>query len=292
MSLGPVMLDIEGTSLSPADRDLLREPAVGGVILFTRNYESAEQIADLVAEMRALRSPPLLIAVDHEGGRVQRFRDKRDGPCAGEAIDALKSCLDAKCKGLGLDPQDERLNANGGAIALGHPLGCTGAKLTATLLHEMQRRDLEHGIVSMCIGGGMGAAAILRAVDAYAIQPDGVILEAVFDTLINTVRHRFRALQVPAFLSAELLVFWGGWQWGFDGFEHNPSDYAASVDCPTLLMHGERDPRVSPTEARRVFEAIPVTKEFVTFERSGHESYLSNHATRWRTAVERFIEST
>ena len=75
MSLGPVMLDIEGLSLSPADRDLLREPAVGGVILFTRNYESPEQIADLVAELRALRSPPLLIAVDHEGGRVQRFRD-------------------------------------------------------------------------------------------------------------------------------------------------------------------------------------------------------------------------
>ena len=75
MSLGPVMLDIEGTSLSPADRDLLREPAVGGIILFTRNYETPEQITDLVAEIRALRSPPLLIAVDHEGGRVQRFRE-------------------------------------------------------------------------------------------------------------------------------------------------------------------------------------------------------------------------
>jgi len=75
MSLGPVMLDVEGVTLTPADRDILREPAVGGVILFTRNYESPDQIADLVAEIRALRSPPLLIAVDHEGGRVQRFRD-------------------------------------------------------------------------------------------------------------------------------------------------------------------------------------------------------------------------
>lgn len=69
------MLDVEGLALTPADRELLREPAVGGVILFTRNYESPAQIADLVAEIRALRSPPLLIAVDHEGGRVQRFRD-------------------------------------------------------------------------------------------------------------------------------------------------------------------------------------------------------------------------
>lgn len=68
------MLDIEGVALTPADRDLLREPAVGGVILFSRNYESPGQVADLVAEIRGLRSPALLIAVDHEGGRVQRFR--------------------------------------------------------------------------------------------------------------------------------------------------------------------------------------------------------------------------
>ncbi|MBI2902269.1 MAG: acetyl-CoA C-acyltransferase [Candidatus Methylomirabilis oxyfera] len=56
----------------------------------------------------------------------------------------------------------ERVNVNGGAIALGHPLGCTGAKLTATLLHEMQRRKARYGMVTMCIGGGMGAAAIFE----------------------------------------------------------------------------------------------------------------------------------
>ncbi|HSQ37299.1 MAG TPA: thiolase family protein [Acidimicrobiia bacterium] len=61
---------------------------------------------------------------------------------------------------LGLDPA--RVNVNGGAIALGHPLGCTGAKLVATLLHEMKRRNVEYGVVSMCIGGGMGAAAIFH----------------------------------------------------------------------------------------------------------------------------------
>lgn len=69
------MLDLEGHSLTPADRVLLREPAVGGVILFSRNYESPAQLSDLVAEIRAVRTPPLLIAVDHEGGRVQRFRE-------------------------------------------------------------------------------------------------------------------------------------------------------------------------------------------------------------------------
>jgi acetyl-CoA acyltransferase len=61
---------------------------------------------------------------------------------------------------LGLDP--ERINVNGGAIALGHPLGCTGAKLTATLLHEMRRRQVRYGMVTMCVGGGMGAAGIFE----------------------------------------------------------------------------------------------------------------------------------
>ncbi len=58
----------------------------------------------------------------------------------------------------------DRVNVNGGAIALGHPLGCTGAKLTATLLHEMQRRKARYGMVTMCIGGGMGAAGIFEHV--------------------------------------------------------------------------------------------------------------------------------
>jgi acetyl-CoA acyltransferase len=61
---------------------------------------------------------------------------------------------------LGIDP--EKVNVHGGAIALGHPLGCTGAKLTATVLHEMRRRGVRYGVVSMCIGGGMGAAAIFE----------------------------------------------------------------------------------------------------------------------------------
>jgi acetyl-CoA acyltransferase len=57
---------------------------------------------------------------------------------------------------------EEIVNVNGGAIALGHPLGCTGAKLTATLLHEMERRGVRYGICTMCIGGGMGAAAVFE----------------------------------------------------------------------------------------------------------------------------------
>ena len=63
-------------------------------------------------------------------------------------------------KELGLDP--EKVNVNGGAIALGHPLGCTGAKLTATIVNELHRRKARYGMVTMCVGGGMGAAGIFE----------------------------------------------------------------------------------------------------------------------------------
>jgi acetyl-CoA acyltransferase len=77
-----------------------------------------------------------------------------------ELNEAFAAQVLACLKELPIDP--DRLNVNGGAIALGHPLGCTGAKLTATILHEMRRRHARYGLVTMCVGGGMGAAGIFE----------------------------------------------------------------------------------------------------------------------------------
>ncbi|MGD8808131.1 MAG: beta-N-acetylhexosaminidase [Gammaproteobacteria bacterium] len=75
MSLGPVMIGISGESLTEEEREWLEHPAIGGVILFSRNFGNREQLCELVSSIRSLRSPELLIAVDQEGGRVQRFRE-------------------------------------------------------------------------------------------------------------------------------------------------------------------------------------------------------------------------
>jgi beta-N-acetylhexosaminidase len=74
MPLGPVMADVAGIALTEQERAFLRHPLIGAVILFARNYESPAQLRALTGEIKALRTPALLIAVDHEGGRVQRFR--------------------------------------------------------------------------------------------------------------------------------------------------------------------------------------------------------------------------
>jgi len=80
-----------------------------------------------------------------------------------ELNEAFASQVLAIIRTLGLDAA--RINVNGGAIALGHPLGCTGSKLTATLLNEMRRRQVRYGMVTMCVGGGMGAAGIFERLD-------------------------------------------------------------------------------------------------------------------------------
>src|SRR5262249_19554342 len=93
-------------------------------------------------------------------GPVPAMRKALDQIDLVELNEAFAAQVLACLKALPIDP--ERLNVNGGAIALGHPLGCTGAKLTATLVHEMARRGSRYGMVTMCVGGGMGAAGIFE----------------------------------------------------------------------------------------------------------------------------------
>ncbi len=155
---------------------------------------------------------------------------------------------------------------------------------------EFSRRHLPASRLIL-YGQSMGSVAILRALHAHGVRPDAVILESVFDTLLNAIRARFRAMGVPAFPSAELMTFWGGRQFGFNGFAHTPVDYAPSVQCPALYLHGNDDPRAPVDQARRVFEATPASrKTFVIFDGVGHGSYATVHPGTWRTLMVDFLD--
>jgi hypothetical protein len=133
-------------------------------------------------------------------------------------------------------------------------------------------------------GHSMGSVAALRCTAQGWIAPDAMILEAPFDRLLTTVEHRFESMGLPGFPSARLLVFWGGVQHGYWGGDHNPVDYAATVQCPVLILLGENDLRVRPEDARRVCDALAGPAELELFADMGHASCLNREPLR---AIER-----
>jgi alpha-beta hydrolase superfamily lysophospholipase len=138
-------------------------------------------------------------------------------------------------------------------------------------------------------GASMGAAASLRAVGALGLEPDGLVLEAPFATLRSAVKNRFTTLGVPSFGLVDLVVFWGGVQQGFNGFAHNPVEYATHVHQPTLLMLGSRDNRVLMPEGRAIFDALAGEKRFEIFDGLGHESLFKGKREQWLRVVGAFL---
>lgn len=134
-------------------------------------------------------------------------------------------------------------------------------------------------------GTSMGAAAVLRAIAVEKVQADGIIVECPFDNLLRTVSHRYHTMGLPAFPFAELLVFWGGVQHGFNAFALRPAEYARAVTCPALVLDGERDLWVRPEEARRVAAAMRGPTECHIFRDGGHAGYWRDAADEYRTTV-------
>jgi alpha-beta hydrolase superfamily lysophospholipase len=141
-------------------------------------------------------------------------------------------------------------------------------------------------------GQSMGASAVMRAVAVNRVECDAIIVEAPFDRLLSTVENRFAAMGLPAFPFARLLVFWGGVRQGYSGFDHNPVHYASKIVCPTLLMYGCDDPRVTRSQSESIYAHLAGPKRQLRFDRLGHVAFLELEPERWREAVERFLEPT
>jgi alpha-beta hydrolase superfamily lysophospholipase len=138
-------------------------------------------------------------------------------------------------------------------------------------------------------GASMGAAAILKGVADDKLEPAALILECPFDSLIGTVRHRFSSRCIPSFPLADLLVFWGGVEEGFNGFQYRPVESASHIERPTLLMNGDRDPWVQPDEARAIFGALKGPKTLRFFAGVGHDSCLRRRPDEWKDTVAKFL---
>jgi uncharacterized protein len=139
-------------------------------------------------------------------------------------------------------------------------------------------------------GASMGAAAVMRAIAYEGVKPAAVILESPFDRLLHTVRHRFTAMNLPASPGSELIVWWGGFQQGIDGFKHNPVEYAKAIRCPVLLMYGTYDQRVTLAETESILDHIPSRKQLVVFPAVGHGSLANDDPLKWRQRVEAFLK--
>jgi len=141
------------------------------------------------------------------------------------------------------------------------------------------------------LGSSLGAAAVIKALSDGDIKPSGIIVECPFGSMLDAVRMRFAAMKLPSFPMAELLVFWGGVQHGFWGFAHNPTEYAKTVRCPTLLLAGGKDDKVSSEEIEEIFRNLSCSKRLVVYPLAGHASYLEGYREQWRSDVRGFLDS-
>jgi alpha-beta hydrolase superfamily lysophospholipase len=139
-------------------------------------------------------------------------------------------------------------------------------------------------------GTSMGAATILKAISEEELSTSGIILEYPFGSLHQSVKNRFKVVGFPSFPMANILTLFGGWQLDYNAFEHNPSDYALKVRCPTLYLAGDNDDRVTKDETRQVFQNLKTEdKSLHIFEGGGHENFNETFTRDWIRICDKFL---
>ena len=177
---------------------------------------------------------------------------------------------------------------SGGSSGAGTTIGMKEADDVAATVEYMRRTWPERKIV--LYGISMGGAAVLRSVAANGANPDAIIIEATFDSLLNTGKNRFHAMGLPGSPLAELLLFWGSVQNGFNMFSHNPVDYARAVKHPALILHGEKDERATSAQARSIAEAMEGNARLITYPEVPHMPIVEARPEDWTRDVAAFLE--
>lgn len=177
----------------------------------------------------------------------------------------------------------------GGSMGRETSLGLYEAQDVSAAYHYVER--LHPGRPVVLYGMSMGAVAVLRAVAQDGLAPAALILQAPFGRLAAAARHHLNKAGLPAFPIAPLLLFWGGVQLDADLFAHNPVDYAAHVDRPTLLLIGQNDPYVSEAEANAIIQKLKGPRALSVCEGVGHDSCFTAAPLSWTDTVSRFLKA-
>lgn len=175
--------------------------------------------------------------------------------------------------------------------------GSEGSQTTIGFLEAEQVQTcfnylIEKGEKNIYIyGTSMGSVATMKAIFDYNIQPKGIIIECPFGSMYKTVCARFKTMNAPAFPMAGLLVFWGGLQNGFWAFGHNPIEYARKINCPTLLLYGAKDEKVSKEEIEQIYNGLGGHKKLKIYQEAGHENYLNKYREEWTLDIQNFMSA-
>ena len=193
---------------------------------------------------------------------------------------------------LGYDALLVDFRGVGGSSGRTSTIGVREAKdvaLAVTYARQLQQQFQRQSPIIL-YGVSMGTAAILQAVARENVTPDAIVLELPFSRLLDAVRVRLAARGMPTFPMAELVVFWGGIQHGFNGFAHNPIDDARQVSCPTLVLHGKGDRWMSLTQMDELMAAFPAQKQLTLFPDAGHQLLVTVDRDLWSQSIDRILE--
>ena len=190
---------------------------------------------------------------------------------------------------LGYDTLLVDFRGSGNSSGNTNTVGFKEGEDVAVAVNYIRQLNSEQPII--LYGISMGSAAILKAIADYQVKPDGIILELPFARLVDVVKNRLEIYNLPSFVIGELIVFWGGIQHRFNGFNHNPIDYVKTVDCPTIIFSGDRDPLVSLEDVQELHGNLDSQKKLVVFPNAGHQLLVKVDPQLWQQNVEKLLNS-
>lgn len=228
-----------------------------------------------------------------DGKRIQSWSIPADGTARGTIL-ALHGYGESKAKVL---PEAAIFHELQYQVVVVDFRGSGGSDGDYTTLGIEEQLDIEAVWESLAdfpqpiviYGRSMGSVAAIRAIAAGKVTPVAVILESPFDRLSMAICRRCDLAGAPRFPTAELLLFWGGVQHGFNAFDHNPVELASRVNCPAVLFRGERDTRVAAEDIDSIAAALPHGKGVVTFPAATHDGCSRPSRERFRDEVEQFV---